>query len=266
MRLAGKRVLITGTGTPGGQGVTAQRLFCEQGAAVAGCDVKPGAAEAAAGRLRDSGQRACGLTADLGDPEAARWAVEWAVSELGGLDVLYNNAGAAAFAFFEDMTADEWRFTLRNELDAVFHVTAAAWHLKARRGSIISTASVAGVFADGHLGLAAHAAAKAGLIGLTRQLAAEGAPDGIRVNVICPGFVDSPAVAAMPGRLREYMTSARTMLGRAARPDEIAGMAMYLASDESGFVTGATLTIDGGWTSGSAAGFAAAFGAAYPHQ
>lgn len=259
-RLAGKRVLITGTGTPGGQGASAQQLFCAQGAAVAGCDVVAGAAESIAAVLAADGHAACGSTADLGDPAAARDWVDWAAEQLGGVDVLYNNAAIPVFAFLDDLTAEQWRSTMTNELDNVFYVTSAAWpHLKTGGGAIISTASVAAESGDGHLGLAAHAAAKAGVIALTRQLAAEGAPFGIRANSISPGFVNSPRVSHMPAELRAYMSETRTMLRRGAEPLEVAYLALYLASDESRFVTGSNFHIDGGWTGGVAGRFAARF-------
>jgi meso-butanediol dehydrogenase/(S,S)-butanediol dehydrogenase/diacetyl reductase len=250
-RLDGKRVLITGTG--GGQGAAAQRLFCGEGAAVVGCDVKDGAAEATAEALRAEGQQAWGRTVDLADPEAARAWVEWGAEELGGIDVLYNNASATALAPFGEMTLEEWRFTIVNELDILFYTTSPAWpHLERSRGSIINTASVCATIGEKTLGFAAHAAAKGGVLAFTRQLAAEGAPLGIRANAISPGFIASPATEVVPPEYRKRVVERLHMLDREGTPEDIAPIALYLASDESAFATGANFVVDGGWTSGGA--------------
>jgi meso-butanediol dehydrogenase/(S,S)-butanediol dehydrogenase/diacetyl reductase len=248
-RLAGKRVLITGTGS--GQGAAAQRWFCEEGAAVAGCDISEGRAESQATSLRAEGFEAYGRTADVADPEAAQAWVDWGVEELGGLDVLYNNASAADFAPFEEMTGAIWEFSMRNELDLVFYVTLAAWkHLQAGGGSIINVASASGMIADATLGQSAHTVTKAGVIALSRQLAAEGGPHSIRVNAISPGYIQTPATSDHPGALRQYMLD-QQFLKRLATPEDVIPMAVYLASDESRFVTGANFVIDGGWTVGA---------------
>lgn len=205
-RLIGKRVLITGTGS--GQGAAAQRRFCEEGASVIGCDVRAGSAESHAESLRAEGFEAYGLTADVADPEAAKAWVEWGVEQLGGLDVLYNNASAADFAPFEEMTGAIWEFSMRNELDLVFYVTLAAWrHLQRGGGSIINVGSASALVADATLGQSAHTVTKAGVIALTRQLAAEGGPHAIRVNAISPGYIQTPATSDHPGALRRSWIS-----------------------------------------------------------
>lgn len=248
-RLNGKRVLITGTG--GGQGAVAQRMFCEEGAVVAGCDIKEGAAEKQAEILKAEGYAAYGRTANLSGPDAARTWIDWGVETLGGLDVLYNNAAATDFAPFADMTRQLWDFSIRNELDIVFDVTHAAWrHLTKQGGSIINVASVCGLVADATLRQTAHAAAKAGVIGLTRQLAAEGGPHGIRVNCISPGFILTPATDDHPQSVLNYFVD-RTYLRRLGTPADIIPAAIYLASDESSYMTGANLVIDGGWSTGT---------------
>jgi NAD(P)-dependent dehydrogenase (short-subunit alcohol dehydrogenase family) len=250
-RLAGKRILISGTA--GGQGAAAQRLFCEEGAAVVGCDLHEGAAEATAEALRALGYEAQARTVDLSDPDAAREWVEWGAAQLGGIDVLYNNASATRLAPFEEMTIEEWRFTIVNELDLLFYTTSPAWpHLKSSRGSIINTASVCATIGERTLGFAAHAAAKGGVLAFTRQLAAEGAPHGIRANTISPGFIDSPATQVVPAEYRRRVVNRLHMLPREGTPDDVANLALYLASDESSFATGANFVIDAGWTSGGA--------------
>lgn len=248
-RLVGKRVLITGTG--GGQGAAAQELFAQEGARVVGCDVVPGAAESAARKLAEQGHDVHGHTVDLADPDAARAWVDDAAASLGGIDVLYNNAAGFAFAPFADFTVDLWRHVMRVELDIVFHTTHPAWpHLRQSGGAIINTASVSGLRGIGAIGQAAHSAAKGGVIALTRTLAAEGAPDGIRANAISPGFVSSPATdTAMDDDARQYMLNMHLIQRPGTGPD-IAALALYLASDESSWVTGQNISVDGGWTAG----------------
>lgn len=248
-RLRGKRVLITGTG--GGQGAAAQRAFCREGAVVAGCDIKAGAAEAQAVALRAEGHDAHGVTADISGPDAARDWVEWGIRTLGGIDVLYNNAAATEFAPFAEMTRQLWDFSIRNELDIVFDVVHAAWgHMTVHGGSIINVGSVCGMVADATLQQSAHMAAKAAVIALTKQLAAEGGRHGIRVNCISPGFIVSPATEDHPQSVFDYFID-RTYLRRLGTPEDIVPAAIYLASDESSYVTGANLVIDGGWSTGT---------------
>lgn len=252
MRLNGKRVLITGTGTVGGQGGAAQTMFAREGARIVGCDVQAGAAEQTAAALRAEGHDVTGETVDLTDPGAAeRWVEEGAV-RLGGIDVLYNNAARAAFAPFAEMTLEMWRQVIRGELDIVFHTTRPAWrHLQeSGRGSIINTASMSGVRGIAPLGQAAHAAAKGGVIALTKTLAAEGAADGIRANAISPGLVKTPSTDAFVGdELRAFQMSMH-LIRRPGLGEDIAHLAVYLASDESSWVTGQNYSIDGGVTAG----------------
>lgn len=255
MRLEGKRVLITGTGTDGGQGSAALDMFAREGARVVGCDVQDGAAEKNAAVLRDQGYDVAGFTVDLGDPDAAAQWIEDGAAALGGIDVLYNNAARARFGPFADMTLDAWRDTIHNELDIVFHTTQPAWkHLRkaGREGgaSIITAASMSGLRGIAPLGQAAHSAAKAGVIGLTRTLAAEGAEDGIRANAISPGFVKTPSTDAFVGdKLRAFQMNMH-LIRRPGLGEDIAYLAVYLASDESTWVTGQNYSVDGGVTAG----------------
>ena len=194
-RLEGKRVLLTGTA--GGQGAAAQRLFAEHGARIAGCDVQPGAAEKTAAELHAEGHDVVGSEVDLSDADAARDWVESSAERLGGIDVLYNNAAGFGFAPFAEMTLELWRHVLEVELNIVFHTTSPAWrHLCDKGGSIINTASYSALRGIAPLGQAAHAAAKGGVVAMTKTLAAEGAANGVRANAISPGFVKSPATDA----------------------------------------------------------------------
>jgi meso-butanediol dehydrogenase / (S,S)-butanediol dehydrogenase / diacetyl reductase len=250
-RLAGKRVLLTGTG--GGQGAVAQELFCKHGARVIGCDIRPDAAAATAAALSAQGLWAEGHEVDLADPEAARAWVESSIATLGGIDVLYNNASAPAIAPFAELTLDQWRFTLVNELEILFTVTSAAWpSLVDGGGSVINIASSNASFGI-PLGMTAHGAAKAGVLGLTRQLATEGAPHRVRVNAISPGFVDSPATREMPPPIKDYIRSSIHLIPAVIESIDIAYCALYLASDESRFVTGVDFVVDAGSEAGRAA-------------
>ena len=189
---------------------------------------------------------------DLADREAVASWVSAVVAEHGGIDILYNNASAPRFAPIAQMSVDDWQSTLRNELDVVFHVTALAWpHLVARGGgSIVNIASMQGIsairFAPGGF---AHAATKHGIVGMTRELALEGGPHGIRVNAISPGLIVTPATQAMvavPGLLDSFLD--RQIIKRAGEPEDIARAALFLASEEASFITGANLVVDGGYT------------------
>jgi len=252
VRLEKKRVLITGTGSPGGQGAMVQAAFAREGARIVGCDIQPGAAEATAAALRDDGYDVTGHTVDLADPAAAQQWIEDGVTTLGGIDVLYNNAARAAFGPFAEMTLETWSDVIHNELDIVFHTTRPAWrHLQQAGGaSVINTASMSGVRGIAPLGQAAHAAAKGGVIGLTKTLAAEGAADGIRVNAISPGLVKTPSTDKFVGdELRAFQMNMH-LIRRPGTGEDIAYLAMYLASDESSWVTGQNYSIDGGVTAG----------------
>ena len=249
MRLEGKRVLITGTA--GGQGEAAQALFAREGARICGCDVQPGASERTASALRNEGYEATGSTVDLADPGAANDWIVRSAEALGGIDVLYNNAAGHGFAPFASMSLDLWRHVMRVELDIVFHTTQPAWkYLIEGGGSVINTASMSGLRGIAPLGQVAHSAAKGGVIAFTRSIAAEGAEHGVRANAISPGFVKTPATDAVVGdELRAFQMNMH-MIRRAGEADEIAHMALYLASDESRWVTGQNFSIDGGVTAG----------------
>ena len=250
MRLEGKRVLITGTA--GGQGEAAQKLFAEEGARIVGCDLQEGAADRTAAILRDAGHDVQGDTVDLSDGAAAGDWVESAVERLGGIDVLYNNAAGYGFAPFAEMSHELFRHVLKVELELVFNTISPAWKhmLAGGGGSILNTASYSALRGIAPLGQVAHAAAKGGVVAMTKSLATEGAADGIRVNAMSPGFVKSPATdAAVDEAGREYQLG-NHLIKRPGTGEDIAYLAIYLASDESSWVTGQNFSIDGGATAG----------------
>ena len=248
-RLAGKVALITGTA--GGQGAAAAGLFCAEGATVAGCDLDAQRAEAVAAEIRDAGgAMTCTAPVDLADPEQAAAWVDSAAAAHGGIDVLYNNASAPRVGPFDQVTWDDWRFTLHNELDLIFTVTRATWpHLVARGGGVIvNTASVSGHRGATFVEQAAHGAAKGGVLALTRHLAASGARHGIRANSVSPGLIITPQIEPFldePGHPVHEMRRTHP-LGRLGAPEDVARVALFLASDDAGYLNAVDIVVDGG--------------------
>ena len=249
-RLAGKTALVTGAG--GGQGQSVALLFARAGATVIGSDIGDAGVAATAELARQQGLGITMDCVDASDEDAVDLWVADAAERHGGIDILYNNAAHTHFAPFAEMTVTQWRETLRLELDVVFLPTRAVWpHMIARGGgSIINIASVSGMRASEDLGAAAHAAGKGGVIGFTRQLAMEGAPHWIRVNTISPGPILTTVTEIMSNENQAFRErfNGWPMLGRTGRPIDVAYAGLFLASDESTFVTGANLTVDGGWS------------------
>jgi short-subunit dehydrogenase len=247
-RLEGRVALISGTG--GGQGRAAALRFAADGAIVVGCDVS-GAADTETVRLvTEAGGVMTTMVCDLGDPAEAQAWVDRAVSDHGRIDVVYNNASAAKFGSISDLSIEDWRFTIRNELDLVFLTTKFAWpHLAKRGGAIVNVASTAGWQGSRGNGTVAHNATKGGVIAMTRQMALEGAPLGIRANSISPGFIITPGTRAFAENpaVRAQLTNS-IPLGRPGEPEDVVGMAAFLASDEAAFITGTDIIIDGGTT------------------
>lgn len=251
-RLEGKIAFISGTGS--GQGAAAAELFCREGATVVGCDLDAEASARVAQKIKAAGGRMISLQADVGDEEQARSWIESGIRECGGIDILYNNAGACRFGKIDQMSTADWHFTVRNEIDVVYFPTKHATpHLKARgAGSIINIASVAGVtgstFGDS-LFQFAHSATKGSLIAMSRTLAAELGPHNIRVNAISPGLIGTPRILERPA-LKPVVDGFlnRMPIKRMGTAQDIALCALYLASDESSFVTGQNFCVDGGVT------------------
>jgi NAD(P)-dependent dehydrogenase (short-subunit alcohol dehydrogenase family) len=249
-RLRGKVCIITGTGS--GMGRAAALLFAREGAKIVGCDVNEATGQATLEAVRASGGQMTSLQpCNMAKRADVDRLMALAVDTYGGVDVLYNNGSMAYFAWLADMTYESWSNTLREEIDLVFHACQAVFPLMKSRGggSIINVGSVSGKMAYKVLPALAHMAAKGGVIAMTKQVAMEGGPHGIRCNTISPGlvltaqtraFIDNPEWF---GPMRDKL-----MLGRVGLPEDIAPLALYLASDESSWVTGADYAIDGGTT------------------
>jgi NAD(P)-dependent dehydrogenase (short-subunit alcohol dehydrogenase family) len=232
-------------------GRAAAILFAQEGARVVGCDINPETSDQTVKRARDAGGEMTAMApVDLGDPDAAADWVNDAAATYGGIDILYNNASAIRMAPIDKLSVEDWHFTLHNELDTVFYVTRAAWpHLIARGGgSIINVGSIAAIRGVEFI---AHSAAKAGCVALTLQFVAEGGKHGIRANTISPGLIHTPAtdpvISNPPERFRRLVLD-RIPLGRIGQPEDIAKVALFLASDESEWISGANIVVDGGLT------------------
>lgn len=246
-RLKGKVALITGTG--GGQGRVAALRFAREGALVVGCDTNASEHQITADLLSEEGFTLYGSApVDLGDHEQAKAWVEAAVAEFGKIDILYNNASAARFAPVQDMTIEDWHFTIRNEVDLLFYTTKYAWnHLAEQKGVIINVSSTAAWGGSKVAGISAHSAAKGAVVSFTRQLAVEGAPVGIRAVSLSPGFIATPGTAAfMENPVARAALLDGVLMDRPGEPEEVVSMAVFVASDEASFITGSDIVIDGG--------------------
>lgn len=249
-RLDGKVTVITGAGS--GIGEQIARFYAQQGARVIIADI-----DAAAGRrvAEEIGPMAQARRLDVTDPQEVRALLESTAEQFGALDVLVNNAGIGFVGSVEETPEEDFARLCAVNVAGVFHGCkyALPLMLKQGRGNIINIGSVAGLV--GIERRFAYSATKGAVIAMTRQIAIDYATKSIRVNCICPGtvytpFVDSYLQRFHAGEIEETKARlhARQPVGRMGRPDEIAKMAVYLAADESEFVTGAILTIDGGLT------------------
>lgn len=246
--LDGRTALVTGSSR--GIGLAVARALAAAGARVV---LNSRDAEAVRAAAEQVGNGAVGLAADLGSPVGATGLVERALDALGTLDILVNNAGMAMPAESTELSAADWQRTIDVDLSAVFYCSQAAGrHMLARgSGAIVNISSV-----QAFTPLArrvAYAAAKAGVVGVTKALAVEWAPT-VRVNAVAPGYVATQMVEELvrAGRVNAAAVAARTPMRRMARPDEIAAAVVFLASDGASYITGETLMVDGGWTSWAA--------------
>ena len=249
MRLAGKVAIITGAAS--GLGRASAELFAEQGASVVIADRDEAGGLETVTQIRDTGGQAEFIETDVAVADDAAAMVAKAVTCFGKLDVLFNNAGIAIRKPVADLSEDEWDRCIDTNLKGVFlgSKSAIPEMMRGGGGSIINTASIYGIV--GGRTRAAYSASKGGIVNLTRSMALDYASHNIRVNCICPGFVETPLLKKILGTEAEFQALVDMHpMGRLGRPIETAYAAVYLASDEAAFTTGIALPVDGGYTAG----------------
>jgi meso-butanediol dehydrogenase / (S,S)-butanediol dehydrogenase / diacetyl reductase len=244
MRFGGKVVVITGGAS--GIGAAAARRFHTEGASVVIADLDDGRGTALAAEL---GTRAVYHRTDVAESAEVEALMQAAVDAFGRLDVLFNNAGIGSFGETPDLPIEQWKRVIAVDLDAVFYGSRAAIpHMrKTGGGAIINTASASGMAGD--YGFTAYNAAKGGVINYTRATAIDHAHEKIRVNAVCPGPVETPilmGIMEVPGLHEAWVKTVPAQ--RFAKPEEIAAVVAFLASDDASYVTGAIVPVDGGLT------------------
>lgn len=245
-RFHNTRVLITAAAS--GIGAATALRFAREGAHLVIADIDAEGLERQIQTLKQHTSACIGLVADAGDAQAVETLVADAVRTQGGLDVLVNNAGVGSYAAVTELSIERWQRVLDVSLNSVFYAAKAAMpHLLASRGCIVNTASISGL--SGDYGFAAYAAAKGGVVNLTRTLALDHARDGVRVNAVCPGLVDTPLTRKFfehPQLMAAYR--ANIPMSRPAQPEEIAAAIAFLCSPDASYITGINLPVDGGIT------------------
>jgi NAD(P)-dependent dehydrogenase (short-subunit alcohol dehydrogenase family) len=244
MRLARKRAIVTGGGSGIGKAIAA--AFAREGAHVVICGRDARKLELAAAEI---GPQCLAVAADISHPEDTDKLVEHALQTFNRLDILVNNAGVLLPGTAESLTSEQWEQTFNTNVRAVWQLSRAALpHMrKAGSGAIINVASV--LSSLGARNRVAYAASKGAVLALSRAMALDHAEENIRINCICPGIVETEMVAAfnLDEKARQQRISAHPM-GRFGQPGDIAGLAVFLASDEASWITGAAFTADGGYS------------------
>jgi NAD(P)-dependent dehydrogenase (short-subunit alcohol dehydrogenase family) len=244
-KLEGKVALVTGAGS--GIGRATALLFAKEGAKVAVADCAPVGGQEAVRMIEEDGGEAVFIGADVSKAADVERMVKTVVDTYGRIDILYNNVGIdTAFGYTAEKTEEDWDIVLDTNLKSVFLCSkyAIPVMLNSGGGVVINTASVSGT--GGVPGTSAYCVSKAGVIVLTKTMALEYAKQNIRVNCICPGVIRTPTSEPWLSRIQVDRLPQR----RVGQPEEIARAALYLASDDSSYVTGECLAVDGGWRAG----------------
>lgn len=256
-RLKGKVAVITGANS--GIGRATARLFAREGAKVVCCDIQQSITPRIDELIKDrEGGEAVFASIDVTKQEDCDRMVQTALDQFGDLDILYNNAGAGVRKKLHEHTDEEWNFVLNTNLNAMFRGARAVLphFINKKNGNIVTTASTFGLLASAEY--PGYCATKAAIINLTREMALDYGPLGIRVNCVCPGAIETPRFRGFPPRAtladgmteeqRRTMGASNKALLRMGRPEEIAYGVLFLVSEEASFVTGHALVIDGGQT------------------
>ena len=243
-RLSGKSAIISGAAR--GIGAAIARRFAAEGCALALCDLNEAGLQNFAGELREQGTQVLALKADVAQRESAQPFVDAAVAEFGQVDILVNNAGIFFNAVFEDMSDEQWDRMLRVNVTGVYLMSQLVirhWLAGNVPGVVVNLASIGSIIAFTHS--AAYGTSKTAVAGLTRHLALQYGPQGIRVNAMAPGIINTDMLPSQEDMRR--WARERIPLRRPGTPDDVAGLALFLASDESSYVTGTMIPVDGGW-------------------
>jgi NAD(P)-dependent dehydrogenase (short-subunit alcohol dehydrogenase family) len=248
LSFAGRAVFVTGAGA--GIGRATALAFARLGASVAVTDIDEAAAEVVRREIMESGGDAGAWTLDVADETAVDRVVADAIARFGRIDVLVNNAGVGARVATIDMPTERWDRVIEVGLSGAFYCSRAVGrHMTERRsGAVVNVSSIMGLCGGGLYPNSAYHAAKGALVNLTRALALEWAPFGVRVNAVAPAFVRTRLVEPLMAdpEMAEALIAA-TPLGRLIEPDEVADAILFLASDAAAMITGHTLPVDGGW-------------------
>ena len=245
MRLKHKVSIITGAAQ--GIGLATALKFAEEGATVVVCDLKPEGVDAAVALVRARGAQAMGFALNVTDRAALDLMAAAVKERFGSIDVLVNNAGITKDARLQKMTLEQFDAVIDVNLRGVFQATQAVLHTMVAQGSgvILNASSVVGLY--GNFGQTNYAASKFGVIGFTKTWSRELGPKGIRVNAVAPGFVETPILATIPDKVLQHMRE-QVPLRRLGRPEEIANVYAFLASDEASYINGAVVEVSGGMT------------------